>query len=166
MLACSSMTSLFEGRAFWGNLLALAGAFLSGGYLMVGRRVRNGLSLTTYTFMVYGIAAVVLIGMVLISGENVLTIPSQAWLWILLLAIVPQLIGHSTFNYFLKSLSATFVSIALLGEPVGTVILAYLFLHENPSWMELCGGLLILAGIATATLTNERQLKKSGETVS
>lgn len=154
---CESMTAMFEGRAFWGNLLALAGALLSGGYLMVGRRVRSKFSLSTYTFVVYGISALVLLMLVALTKTPIGKPSYATWLWIILLAVVPQIIGHSTFNYFLKYLSATFVSIALLGEPVGTVILAYLFLRESPSWMEVAGGLLILAGIAVATVSNQRQ---------
>ncbi len=157
---CESMASLFQGRAFWGNVLALAGALLSGGYLMVGRSVRGKFSLSTYTFVVYGMAALVLLGLVAVTGTSIGKPSPAAWLWIVLLGVVPQIIGHSTFNYFLKYLSATFVSIALLGEPVGTVILAYLFLRESPSWMEVAGGVLILAGIAVATITNQRQSQK------
>jgi len=155
-LSCIPSASMFQGRAFWGNVMALVGAFLSAGYLMIGRRVRNNLSLLTYTFLVYGIAALVLVAMVVFSGETFQAYQANIWVWILLLAIVPQLIGHSTFNYFLKYLSAAFVSIALLGEPVGTVILAYLFLHESPSILEVIGGVMILAGIAIATTTNRR----------
>jgi len=156
-LECVALSSMFQGRAVWGNFLALIGAFLSAGYLMVGRRVRHEISLPTYTFLVYGAAAVTLILMVLVTGTKLEVYSTKIWVWILLLAIVPQLIGHSTFNYFLKSLSAAFVSVALLGEPVGTVILAYLFLHESPSALEIVGGILILAGIAIATTSNGRR---------
>jgi drug/metabolite transporter (DMT)-like permease len=156
-LSCVQISSMFQGRAFWGNLLALLGAFLSGGYLMVGRRVRSQFTLLTYSYLVYGIAGLVLIVLVAISGQGIGSYSAGTWVWIALLAIVPQILGHSTFNYFLKYLSAAFVSIALLGEPVGTVILAYLFLRESPSVMEICGGILILAGIAVATRANRQK---------
>jgi len=157
---CIRLGSLFSGRGFIGNLLALAGAFCSSGYLMIGRRLRNDLSLPVYTFLVYGTAALVLVIMVMLSGTPIGTYSAPTWLWIILLALVPQLLGHSTFNYFLKSLSAAFVSIALLGEPIGTVILAFLFLHESPSWLEICGGILILVGIFVASRsTNQKQPK-------
>ena len=155
-MSCVPIRNLFAGKAFWGNLLALAGALLSCGYLMVGRRIRNQLSLLTYTFSVYGIASLVLFLLVIISRIPIQIYPIQTWTWIILLAIIPQLIGHSTFNYFLKYLSAAFVSIALLGEPIGTVILAYLFLRESPSVLEIIGGLLILMGIIIANATNRQ----------
>jgi drug/metabolite transporter (DMT)-like permease len=159
-LACISVGSLFEGKVIIGNLLALAGALFASGYLMAGRRVRSTLSLLTYTFLVYGIAAVVLIILVAVSGTPVVAYSTPTWIWIVLLAVVPQLIGHSTFNYFLKTLSAAFVSIALLGEPIGTIILAYLFLHESPSFLEVGGGLLILVGIFIASKGNNKKQPK------
>lgn len=153
-IACTGFNEMFSGRHFWGNLLALSGAFLSAGYLMVGRKVRNSLNLSTYTFIIYGFAALVLIIIVIISGKPVTGYSATNYLWIFALAIVPQLIGHSAFNWALKYLSAAFVSIALLGEPVGSVILAFLFLKEKPNPLEVFGGLLILAGIVIATRKN------------
>lgn len=158
-LVCSDFETVFRGRAFLGNILALVGAFLSAGYIMIGRRVRNELSLLAYTFLVYGSAAFVLILLVIVSGVKIHSNLPEIWIWILLLALIPQLIGHSTFNYLLKTISAANVSIALLGEPVGTVILAYLFLSEKPSWMEILGGVLILTGIVVATKSRSTQPK-------
>ncbi|MBA4384854.1 MAG: EamA family transporter, partial [Anaerolinea sp.] len=159
-MECVSFGILFSGRGFVGNLLALAGALFSAGYLMIGRRVRNNLSLPVYTFLVYGFAALVLIVMVFLSGIPMVPYSKSTWIWIILLALVPQLLGHSTFNYFLKSLSAAFVSIALLGEPIGTVILAFLLLREKPSLFEIGGGLLILIGIFVASRTNNQKQPK------
>jgi drug/metabolite transporter (DMT)-like permease len=68
-----------------------------------------------------------------------------------LLALVPQLIGHSTFNWALRYLSAAYVSITLLGEPIGSTILAYFLLKETPSTLKLFGAILILAGIYLAS---------------
>lgn len=127
---------------------------------MIGRRLRNALSLSVYVFLVYAIAALVLLIMVVLSGTPVAGYSATTWLWIVLLGLIPQLLGHSTFNYFLKSLSATFVSIALLGEPIGTVILAFLFLRESPSWLEIGGGILILVGIFVASRANNQKQPK------
>ena len=150
-IACEGFASAFQGRAFIGDLMALAGAFLSGGYLMVGRKVRGEVSLSSYIFSVYSISALVLMTLVLITGARVTGFSEQTYLWMVALAIVPQIIGHSVFNWALKYLSAAYVSIALLGEPVGTVILTMIFLRELPAVMELVGGVLILVGIFLAT---------------
>ncbi|MEA5077547.1 MAG: DMT family transporter [Anaerolineaceae bacterium] len=149
--ACENMSELFHGRALLGNALALAGAFLSAGYLMVGRKVRDKVSLSTYIFAVYSTSAMVLLLLVCINGEKLTGYSPQTYLWLLGLALIPQIIGHSAFNWALKYLSAAYVSIALLGEPIGTVILTMIFLRESPSALELVGGGLILLGILVAT---------------
>lgn len=148
---CEGLTQTLHTRSLIGNGLALAGAFLSAGYLMVGRKVREHVSLSSYIFSIYSISAIVLIVLVLVSGEKVTGYSSDIYLWMIALALIPQVVGHSAFNWALKYLSAAYVSIALLGEPIGTVILTMLFLRENPSILEVAGGILILIGIVAAT---------------
>lgn len=150
-LVCQDLSTTFHGRAFLGNAMALAGAFLSAGYLIVGRKVRNHVSLSSYIFSVYSVAAIVLLFLVLITRQQISGYSTPTYIWMIALALVPQLIGHSAFNWALKYLSAAYVSIALLGEPIGTVILTMLFLSESPSILELVGGFLILVGIILAT---------------
>ncbi len=148
----SEMTS---GPAFWGNFLALAGAWMGAGYLMIGRRLREKMSLIPYIFVVYGMAAVVLVLIMLAFGQSPLGYSPQFYLWMFLLALVPQLLGHSTFNWALRYLPASFVAVTLLGEPIGSTILALLILQEIPSALELAGGVLILAGIYVASQTRK-----------
>lgn len=150
-LICEPIIQLKNDRYFIGNILALAGALLSAGYLMIGRRVRDRLSLISYTFVVYSIAAVVLIILVLVNRQSFSGYSSSTYLYILALALIPQLVGHSSFNWALKYLSAALVSIALLGEPIGTIILTFLFLNEAPTLLEIVGGVLILTGIIIAS---------------
>lgn len=131
-----------------GNALALAGALTVTGYLLIGRRLRARLSLTPYVAVVYGTAALVLLAMAAAARHPLLGYRPIVYVWFLLLALLPQLIGHSSFNWALAYLPATFVAIATLGEPVGSTILAYLLLGETPSSFKLLGAALILAGIA------------------
>jgi drug/metabolite transporter (DMT)-like permease len=146
-LVCPSSRSFFSGDAFLGDLLALAGAWMAAGYLLVGRKLRTNISLLAYIFIVYGMAALVLIGIMLGMGQNPFHWPPLAYLWFILLALIPQLFGHSTFNWVLKYLSASLVSVALLGEPIGSTILAYIFFQETPGWIKIFGAVMILAGI-------------------
>jgi drug/metabolite transporter (DMT)-like permease len=97
--------------------------------------------------MVYGTAAVVLLLAVFLTGQKVVGFSPVIYVWFLALAIIPQLIGHSSFNWALKYLSAAYISVALLGEPIGSSLLAYLFLTETPSLVEIFGGVIILIGI-------------------
>jgi drug/metabolite transporter (DMT)-like permease len=160
-VSCTAIAMAFQGRAFLGNGLALLGAFLSAGYLMVGRVSRGNLSLPAYAFVVYGVAAAVLALMVFLMRQPVTGFHPQVYLWLVALGLIPQLVGHSSFNWALKYLPATYVSIALLGEPIGTVILAYLFLAEAPSLLEVAGGGMILVGIVISS--QARRVGTAGE---
>jgi drug/metabolite transporter (DMT)-like permease len=150
-LTCPPLANFIHGKAFLGDLLALTGGIMGAGYLLVGRRLRGEISLVPYVFVVYGMAGAVLLVAVLGTGEKLAGFPPQAYLWLVLLALVPQLIGHSTFNWALRYLSAAYVSITLLGEPIGSTILAYFLLKETPSTLKLFGAILILAGIYLAS---------------
>jgi drug/metabolite transporter (DMT)-like permease len=146
-LVCPALQTFFAGKAFLGDLLALAGAWMAAGYMLVGRKLRVKMDLVPYIFVVYGMAAVVLIVIMLGSRESLRGLPPLAYLWFALLALVPQLFGHSIFNWALKYLPASFVSVTLLGEPVGSTILAYFIFQEQPGWIKFGGAVLILAGI-------------------
>lgn len=146
-------------KALLGDFLALVGAWMMAGYLLVGRRLRERLPLVPYVFVVYGMAAIVLLGACVVTGQGAAGLPRDTWLWIALLALVPQLLGHSTFNWALAHLPAAVVSVGLLGEPVGSAILAYIFLAEAPRPLEVGGAVLILAGIVVAT----RRARAAGE---
>jgi drug/metabolite transporter (DMT)-like permease len=141
-----------RGGALLGDLMALSGAWMMAGYLMVGRRLRTGLTLVPYVFVVYGMAAVLLTVAMAATGRSLFGLAPVTYLWLVLLALVPQLLGHSSFNWALRYLPASFVAIALLGEPVGSGALAYGLLHEVPTPLELGGAALILSGIAVAAL--------------
>jgi drug/metabolite transporter (DMT)-like permease len=138
--------------ALLGDLMALSGAWMMAGYLMVGRRLRAGLTLGPYIFVVYGMAAVLLTVAMAATGRSLFGLAPATYVWLALLALVPQLLGHSSFNWALRYLPASFVAIALLGEPVGSSALAFGLLHEVPTPLELGGAVLILAGIAVAAL--------------
>ncbi len=151
VLVCPPWNEFVGGKSFQGNLLAIMGAWAGAGYLLIGRHLRAKISLMPYIFIVYGIAALILIGVMVAVGQTPWGYPRQTYIWLLLLAIVPQLLGHSTFNWALRYLSATYVSITLLGEPIGSIILAYFFLRETPSVLMMFGAILILAGIFIAS---------------
>ncbi|MBI4770681.1 MAG: DMT family transporter, partial [Chloroflexi bacterium] len=143
-LRCPPLADFLRGRAFLGDLLAFLGALAATGYFMIGRRLRARLSLVPYITLVYGVAAVLLAAAMLIAGLRPTGYAPLTYLWFVLLALVPQLLGHSSFNWALRYLPATFVALATLGEPIGSTLLAYLLLHEVPTPARLLGGGLIL----------------------
>lgn len=159
-LTCPPLADLLAGSAFWGNFLALAGAWTVAGYLMIGRRLRANISLVPYIFIVYSIASLALIVYMLAAQQTPFGYPPITYLWMLGLALIPQLIGHSTYNWALRYMPASLVSVTTLGEPIGTSILAFFILSESPTMLTIIGGIFILAGIYLASITRNSPLTK------
>lgn len=134
-----------------GDALALAGAAAVAAYMLIGRSLRTRLSLLGYVFPVYGVAALALLVTAFIAGAPLSGYPARAWLWLFLVALIPQVIGHTSLNWALGHLSATYVALAVLAEPIGSTLLAWAILQEAPTWQAVLGGILILLGITLAT---------------
>jgi drug/metabolite transporter (DMT)-like permease len=148
--ACPTWGEFLSGEAIKGDLLALAGAVAVAGYMLIGRSVRARMELVPYITLAYGSAAVVLLALAGAAHQPLLGFPARTYGWIVLLAMIPQLVAHSTYNWALRYLPAAFVSISLLGEPVGSTVLAFALLGEVPSGLKLAGAALILIGIVLA----------------
>ena len=156
-----------------GNLLALAGAVTVSGYFLIGRSLRDRVSLLAYVWIAYGAAALFLVGAALVEagwavqaagagfgpelGSGLAaTSVTVGWLCVLGLAIGPQLLGHTAFNWSLRRLSATFVAISILGEPLGSAFFAWLLFGEGVSGTQAVGFALLLCGIVVASLAERR----------
>jgi drug/metabolite transporter (DMT)-like permease len=156
--ALDCQTQVISGQAMLGNFLALFGAWMAAGYMIMGRQLRKKLDTIEYTALVYGVAAVILLVVVIWRGEPVFSYSGEIDLWLLALGVFPQLLGHSLFNWALKYISAAYVSLTLLGEPIGTIILAYFFLRESPTLIEGVGAGIILIGIVIASIERPRRV--------
>ena len=137
-------------RALKGDFLALIGGFCAAGYLILGRTLRQRLSLLAYISLCYTSAAVILWVIVLLMGLPISGFSSQTLWAIWGMALISQIIGHSSYNWALRYCSTTLVALSFLGEPVGSTILAYFLFHEEPTLTKMTGGLIILAGIYLA----------------
>lgn len=140
-----------------GDALALLGAVCVSGYFLVGRTLRTRLSILPYIWLVYSSAAVILVIWMLLAGETLLGLDSRIYLLLVGLALGPQLLGHTSFNWAIKYVSATIVTVAILGEPLGSALLALIVLDQPVVPLQLVGGALLLAGIAVATLTEHQK---------
>lgn len=135
-----------------GSLLALLGSLAAAVYLVIGRGLRPRLALLPYIWLVYGVAGLVTTAFVLLQRVPLDSLQGAGLGWTLAVALIPQLIGHSGFNYALGYLSATLVGIAGLFEPVGSGLVALLLWDERPPALQLAGSGSILIGILLATL--------------
>ncbi|MDI6807680.1 MAG: DMT family transporter [Candidatus Eisenbacteria bacterium] len=134
-------------RLLFGDLLSLSGAAFVSGYLLIGRSLRKSMPLLAYVFPVYLFAALILGLICFVTRTRLGPFPAQTWAYIFLLALIPQVVGHTLFNWALKHIRAYVVAVAALGEPIGASILAALLFHEIPGPVIYLGGMLILVGI-------------------
>jgi len=135
------------GRALLGDLLAVIGAICAAIYLLIGRNLRRKLSLLFYVAICYGSAAMFLWLAVIVLGLPVSGFDTQTVAAFWAMALVSQIIGHTSYNWALKWFSAGFVAVALLGEPIGATIMAYIIFDEGLTWVKFIGGLFILSVI-------------------
>ena len=131
-----------------GDGLALVGAMAVAGYLLLGRVAqRRGLSIDAYAGVAYAVAAMVLLPMPWLAGTSYVAYPPATFAWVVALALVPQLIGHTGINYAMRHLDPTRVATATLLEPVGAGLLAFLVFAEAPSTVTLIGASVLLVGV-------------------
>jgi len=138
------------GQALWGDFLALLGSICAAVYLLLGRNLRRKLSLIAYVIICYGSAAIILWVLVIALGLQVVGFSSGTYAAFAGMALISQIIGHTSYNWALKWFSASLIAVSLLGEPIGATILAYIIFDETLTWTKLVGGSLILAAIYLA----------------
>ncbi len=150
VISFAEARAAISARPLLGNALALTGAMAVSGYWLIGRRMRRGLALVPYVTVVYGSAALLLLAAAFIAAQPLTGFAPSTYGWFVLLALLPQLLGHSSFNWALGHLPAAYVAVATLGEPIGAAILAYFFLDEAPTALKAFAAVLILTGIFLA----------------
>ncbi len=140
-----------------GDLLALSGALLAAFYLLIGRSLVGKLGTINYTMPLYATSALLLTAMMFIFGKTHLPGQTHDYLWFVLLAVIPTLLGHSLFNYSLKHFKAHLVGIVILGEPIMASVWALMLFGESPTLMTVLGAALIFAAI-TFSFGHERNI--------
>ncbi len=144
-IACVS----FDAGAWRGNALALCGAVLAAGYFLCGRVARERLDLFAYAGASYSLAGLLLATACLLFDVP-LTLEWERARWVLCIVLVPQMIGHTSYNYALRQLGTTRVALVGLLEPFGATLLAWIFLSEVPPPSTWWGAALVVAGVALA----------------
>lgn len=144
IIACAD--SVAEGYLY-GDVLALLAAVAVAIYTLIGRIVREKVSTTIYTYVVYVGCAAVLIATCMVQGNGLFDYGVSAIVVGLLLAVFSTILGHSVFSWCLKYFSPAFVSVSKLCEPVVAAIFAGILFGEVPTWLFLIGGGMILGGV-------------------
>jgi drug/metabolite transporter (DMT)-like permease len=145
-----------DGGGLTGDLLALGGGLLAAVYTSLGERARARTSTTTYTTVCYAVCALVLLVVCLLARIPLTGYPASAWAALVGLTVGAQLLGHSMFNFALRHVSATTVSVLILLEVPGAALVAWAWLGQLPSASSLPGLGLLLAGVAVTILAARR----------
>ena len=146
----------------YGDLLALLGGILGALYLLVGRKVRASVSIAPYGAIICLSSALFLALLVPVNSGSLELEGNNAWLLIGLMALGPQLMGHIGLNYAMGYLSAAFVSLMLLFEPIGAALIAIPLLNELPSLLDALASLVIIIGLFVGTI-DKNQMFQSGK---
>ncbi|MEO0321958.1 MAG: DMT family transporter [Myxococcota bacterium] len=149
-------SDLGTGDALLGDVLALVGAAAMAGYLLTVRRHGERLPPLAFGAVACAVGGVLLLGAALLEGVSLAPASPRAGLFIVLSALVPQIVGHGALTWALRRLSPTAVGLATAGEPVGATLLAWAFLRELPEATTLVGCAIILAAVALSATSRTR----------
>ena len=147
-----------------GNMLAILGGIFAGLYILGGRKIRKTVSISSYAFVVYSVGTVFLFIICLLFNAPVINLSLRDYGIILLMAVVAGIFGHTLYNWSLKHVRASLASVVLLGEPIGSSLLAFAlpWIQQTPSYYTIIGGAVILSGIYfTARKTMEVEFLKN-----
>jgi drug/metabolite transporter (DMT)-like permease len=148
---------------FRADILALIGSIAAGIYILGGRKSRKSISLIPYVFIVYGICTICLLAACIVVSAPIYPLPIREYELFIVMALVPTILGHTMYNYALKYVKAQIISVSLLGEPIGSTILAVILLSEAPPEFTIIGGCLILPGIYMAYIGRKTKEEKNSD---
>jgi drug/metabolite transporter (DMT)-like permease len=150
----TAATHLVAAQPWLGNGLALVGAWTASAYLLCGQQAQQrGLEIRPYIAIVYTTAALLLLPLPFLLGLSYFGYPAWTYVWMVAMAWVPQLIGHTSFNWAVRYLPPTIVTLVILLEPIGSSLFAYLFFQEIPTQRLILGAMIVLIGVAIAAMT-------------
>ena len=149
ILLFGNFSHTFDNTSLFGNTLAILGGIAAGLYILGGRFMRRTVSVVIYAVIVYAIATIVLLSFITISKIELISLTQQDFILILIMAIVSGVGGHTLYNWSLAHVRASLASVALLGEPIGSALLAYLlpWINEIPTEWTFIGGSIVLTGV-------------------
>lgn len=148
-----------------GDLLSVGGTVAVAVHMLIGQKLVGRMPSYLYSLVVFLSAAGVFAVYNLVMGVPFFNYPAREWGIFILLAVVPTVFGHILFNWLLQYVSATTVSMNILGEPVGASILAYLLLGEQLKALQWTGGLLVMVGLVVYLYAGRKKTIKRAEAI-
>lgn len=145
-----------SGRALYGDILSTLGTISVVIHMLLGQDLRQRVSSYVYNFTVFLVAGLALAVYNLSAGYSFIGYEAREWLLFVLMAVIPTVLGHMLFNWLLKYISATSISMSVLGEPVGAIVLAWLLLGESLTTTQFIACVLLIAGVWIFLMSERR----------
>lgn len=136
-----------SGQSLWGDILAFVAGGVIALYFFVGETIRKEISAVTYSVLSYLISALVLMVYIVLMNNPFIGYSNSTWQAFVGLALISTIGGQFVFNLLLKNVPASAVTMAILGEPIGTCILAFFILHETIAIQQFIGMVIIMLGM-------------------
>ncbi|MAS33300.1 MAG: hypothetical protein CL610_04800 [Anaerolineaceae bacterium] len=155
-LAGIDSTNVVSTGLLLGGSLALAAALMGSLYLILGRTVRNHMSLIPFLWLIFTSGAVTSLVLLLVSDYDLTGYTSEGYFWVLMIAIFPQIIAHGSFNYLLAHFSATVVSISSQIITVISAVGAFFIFAELPGPLQFIGSAIIIVGVTLTLIGQSR----------
>jgi drug/metabolite transporter (DMT)-like permease len=149
-LLCIGGADFTSADALLGDGLAFAGAAAMAGYMLIVRHHGDALDVWAFSGVATAVGSVVLLSTAVVTGVTIEIPTVEAGIYVALAALLPQLIGHTGLTWALRHTRPTVVGIATVGEPVGSTLLAAVWLHEHASITTLVGCAIVLAAVVIA----------------
>ena len=153
MVGLGGLTAIEAGSdPLLGGALALIGSLCFGAYLLIGRQLNNVIPPLLYSFLVFFSAALVTTVFVAASETPVTGYSAQGYLWVIIVTILAQAMGHLLMNLALQHFTATALAIILQIAVVGSAVIALFLFGEIPSLLQVIGSALVIYGVVIATI--------------
>lgn len=131
----------------YGDFLSILGTLAVAIHMLAGQNLCRKIPPSIYSTFVFLIGGTILLFYNLANNVSLVHYAKNDWIIFLLLAFIPNIFGHVLFNWLLKYVDATTISMSILGEPIGAIILAYLLLGEGITLLQTIGGVLAIFGV-------------------
>ncbi|MFP7732584.1 DMT family transporter [Priestia aryabhattai] len=133
--------------ALYGDLLSVLGTVAVSVHMLAGQDLCRKMPPIIYSFAVFLIGGLVLFVYNVWTHVSLTQYDVKDWWIFLLLALIPNIFGHALFNWLLKYVGATTISMAILGEPIGAIVLAYFLLGEMTTASQIVGGMIVMISV-------------------
>ena len=134
-------------QALYGDLLAFIAAGFITAYFFIGQHMRQKLAVVPYSILGYAASTFFLAVYALSQQLSFIDYSQSTWTAFLGIAFISTILGQMLLNWLLKWLSTSVISMSILGETIGTCILAYFILGEIITLRQGIGIIVTLAGL-------------------